>query len=112
MSKGTPLIDSRTNLATQITLKFYKKNKKFVPQGKSVLVCVGGQTVGNVGTEPKRGKHCGIRRGGGKVGSKSTLLFAAKPPDRGLWLIYNEATLKTAWLHVWWDRDSSTSLAA
>lgn len=44
-------------------------------------MCGGGQTVGNVGTDPKRGKHCSIRRGGGKVGRKTTLLFPVKPPD-------------------------------
>lgn len=45
-------------------------------------MCGSGQIVGNVGTEPKRGKHCSIRRGGGKVGRKTILLFPVKPPDK------------------------------
>lgn len=43
-------------------------------------MCVGGETVGNIGTQPKRGKHCSIRREGGKVGRKTAHPSAIKPP--------------------------------
>lgn len=64
----------------QNTLKFCKENRKFVLQRKSIPVCVGGETVGNIGTQPKRGKHCSIRREGGKVGRKTAHPSAIKPP--------------------------------
>lgn len=50
-------------------------------QSLCVCVWVGGKTVGNIGTEPKRGKHCSIRRDGRKWAGKQLPPLAAKPPE-------------------------------
>ena len=91
--------EQKENSATQNTLKFYKEDKKFAPQRKSVPVRVWVER--QLGTQgwSQRGKHCGIRRGGGKVGGRTDpLSIGNKAPvteDFG-WLI-----ARVSWR--WWD---------